>query len=403
MIGVVIAGEMLLNAVIVWRVRYTEIDWMTYMQQVAVPMDGVFDYAAMTGDTGPLVYPAAHVWIFSALRVVTQGVVIKAQVIFAGIYVVNIALVAWIYAVAAPRSFPPFLLPILSCSKRVHSIFVLRLFNDGPATTLAHAGVLLFVHRRWTLGCILYSISVATKMNFILYSPALAVLLLHELGLPGLVKHVLLCVVVQVILAAPFLATAPATYMRGAFNIGRTFKHKWSVNFKWVPCAPRALDEVTLLEDCDGVFTSPVFATSLLVLTAVLLLAFAHRHWLGARRGGLRGMFHTLAGGSPKGPRIAPREAARALFCSNFVGIALARSLHFQFYVWYFYSLPLLAWSTRLPVPVRVALLVAIEAAWNPWAGETSSTASSVLLTVCHLVLLAGLLAKDAGDEDKEE
>jgi alpha-1,3-mannosyltransferase len=114
-------------------------------------------------------------------------------------------------------------------------------------------------------------------------------------------------------------------------------------------------------------------------------------------------MFHTLAGGSPKGPRIAPREAARALFCSNFVGIALARSLHFQFYVWYFYSLPLLAWSTRLPVAVRVALLVAVEAAWNPWAGETSSTASSVLLTVCHLVLLAGLLAKDAGDEEKEE
>ena len=124
--------------------------------------------------------------------------VIKAQVIFACIYVVNFALVAWIYAVAAPRSFPPVLLPILSCSKRIHSIFALRLFNDGVATTLAHAGVLLFVHRRWTLGCILNSLSVATKMNFILYSPALAVLLLHELGLPGLLKHVFLCVVVQV-------------------------------------------------------------------------------------------------------------------------------------------------------------------------------------------------------------
>ena len=36
---------------------------------------GVFDYAEMTGDTGPLVYPAARVWIFGALRAVTQGVV----------------------------------------------------------------------------------------------------------------------------------------------------------------------------------------------------------------------------------------------------------------------------------------------------------------------------------------
>ena len=41
------------------------------------------------------------------------------------------------------------------------------------------------------------------------------------------------------------------------------------------------------------------------------------------------------------------------LFTSNLVGMAFARSLHYQFYVWYFYSLPFLLWTTPLPVPLR--------------------------------------------------
>ena len=68
------------------------------------------------------------------------------------------------------------------------------------------------------------------------------------------------------------------------------------------------------------------------------------------------------------------------LFTSNFIGIAFARSLHFQvkqwpswlirvsslccvlqFYVWYFHSLPLLLWHTRLPTPVRLIMMVMIE------------------------------------------
>ena len=41
------------------------------------------------------------------------------------------------------------------------------------------------------------------------------------------------------------------------------------------------------------------------------------------------------------------------LFSSNLVGMAFARSLHYQFYVWYFYSLPFLLWTTPLPLALR--------------------------------------------------
>lgn len=39
---------------------------------------------------------------------------------------------------------------------RIHSIFVLRLFNDPIAMTFLYISIVLLLRRQWTLGCILY-------------------------------------------------------------------------------------------------------------------------------------------------------------------------------------------------------------------------------------------------------
>ena len=94
-------------------------------------------------------------------------------------------------------------------------------------------------------------------------------------------------------------------------------------------------------------------------------------------------------------------QAASMLFVCNFIGVACARSLHFQFYVWYYHTLPFLLWSTRVPVVIRLLLLLGVELAWNPWVGDSSTPASSALLTACHVVILIalwdGLAARGAG------
>jgi hypothetical protein len=100
---------------------------------------GERDYARVAGPTGPLVYPAGHVWLHVALRALTRGgSIAAAQWVAAGLYLVSQALALGL--TIASRGVPPAALPLLAASKRLHSIYVLRLFNDCWSATLVSGG-----------------------------------------------------------------------------------------------------------------------------------------------------------------------------------------------------------------------------------------------------------------------
>ena len=90
-------------------------------------------------------------YVYGVLSWLTNGGadIRLAQWIFAGLYIATLAVVLAIYRRA--RILPPWALGLLALSKRVHSIFVLRLFNDPIAMLPLYSAVLLAMHDQWLL------------------------------------------------------------------------------------------------------------------------------------------------------------------------------------------------------------------------------------------------------------
>ncbi|KAI9842600.1 MAG: dolichyl-P-Man:Man(5)GlcNAc(2)-PP-dolichol alpha-1,3-mannosyltransferase [Sclerophora amabilis] len=97
-----LVGDAVLCGLVIWKIPYTEIDWKAYMEQVKLFDAGERDYLKIRGGTGPLVYPAAHVYIYKALYSVTDhGADIRlAQIIFAVLYLSTLAIVMACYRLA---------------------------------------------------------------------------------------------------------------------------------------------------------------------------------------------------------------------------------------------------------------------------------------------------------------
>lgn len=398
------------------------------------------------GDTGPLVYPAGFIYIYMAFYYVTsRGVNIRlAQYIFIGIYLLQMFLVLKIYT--RSRKVPPFVLVISAfTSYRIHSIYVLRLFNDPIAILFLYAALNFYLSGRWSLGSVFLSLGVSVKMNVLLFAPAILLFYIVSLGYLGTIKQLSICAAVQAIIGAPFLLTYPVEYIKGSFDLGRIFEHKWTVNYRFLP---------------REYFEHKYFHFGLLALHLLLLVVFikpAYQYFQSYGRlrqlqlqlqpqidaknveqkkratkkrivktepesepmtidqkiflNSFENMLkkstgtNTAAAASPTPATPTGQElpsgqkyeiffdkaiqlAILPLFLANFIGIVCSRSLHYQFYVWYFHSLPYLIWFTDYTNILRFLLMGLIELSWNTYP---STIWSSLLLHLSHIILLFGI------------
>lgn len=350
------------------------------MQEVEGFLNGSLDYSKLRGDTGPLVYPAGFVYIYSLLYYVTNhGTNVRlAQYIFAGLHIVLLLLVFRLYAKA--RKVPPYALLIICCtSYRIHSIFVLRLFNDPVAMLIFYASLNAFIDSNWYAGSILYSLAVSVKMNVLLYAPALFIHYISSLSIVDVIKQLSVCAAVQLLLGFPFLIANPLAYLRGSFDLARVFEYKWTVNWRFLP---------------EEIFLNRYFHILLLILH-ILLVVYFSRHWLTCSKAwnNLKILETDLKPQLQQHKKELNMSAMTQLFIlpmfmCNFIGMVVSRSLHYQFYVWYYHTLPYLAWATDYNVVTKFFILGLIEISWNTYP---STVFSSLNLHVCHAALLYGL------------
>ncbi|KAJ8321083.1 hypothetical protein KUTeg_002670 [Tegillarca granosa] len=198
----------------------TEIDWVAYMQEVEGVVNGTYDYTQLK---------AGFVYIYLALYYITgHGINIRlGQYIFAGLYILSLLVIFDIYRTV--KRVPPYVLFFICCaSYRIHSIYILRLFNDPVSMLFLYIAIDLFLNDQWMLGCLIYSFGVSIKMNLLLFSPAVLMLLMARHGTVDTVKHLTVCAVTQVLLGLPFLLVNPVGYIARSFNLGRQFFYKWT-------------------------------------------------------------------------------------------------------------------------------------------------------------------------------
>lgn len=198
------------------------------------------------------------------------------------------------------------------------------------------------------------------------------------MNIVGVLSALSVAALLQIFLGLPFLLSHPIGYISRAFNLGRIFIHFWSVNFKFVP---------------EAVFVSKGFAISLLTIHLVLLAMFAHYRWCKHESGLLHFLRSRISSRSFSFNQLTVKtlnkeHIATVMFVGNFIGIVCARSLHYQFYSWYFYSLPFLLWKAPFPTLLRLVLFGGVELCWNIYP---SNFFSSLLLFCIHLVILWGL------------
>ncbi|XP_020617022.1 dol-P-Man:Man(5)GlcNAc(2)-PP-Dol alpha-1,3-mannosyltransferase-like [Orbicella faveolata] len=171
-LGLLLA-EIVVNILVIWKIKYTEIDWEAYMEEVEGVINGTYDYTNLRGGTGPLV--------------------IKVFFFFA-----------------------------------------------------------------------FFSLAVSVKMNILLFAPGLLLLLFQSFGVWWTIPRLALCALIQLVLGLPFLLENPISYITMAFNLGRQFFFKWTVNWRFLP---------------EWLFLNRYFHVCLLVCHVTVLMLFYLYKW----------------------------------------------------------------------------------------------------------------------------
>lgn len=135
----------------------------------------------------------------------------------------------------------------------------------------------------------------------------------------------------------PFLLVNPWSYLSRSFDLGRVFLYEWTVNWKFLP------EEIFLNRYLHiGLISAHILVLLIFVPIWIRFLQSYHR---------FEKVAQSTEGKTPM--QIRSQLVLLPLFVSNFIGICFSRSLHYQFYVWYYHTIPYLLWCTRLPVRVK--------------------------------------------------
>ncbi|KAJ6251206.1 hypothetical protein M0813_15294 [Anaeramoeba flamelloides] len=315
-------------------------DWPAHMSHIQQFLkEKTLDYSHYMHHHGPNTYPAGWQYLYSVFYFITNfGSITLFQILFA---VFELLLMILIFRTISLKHLKlPLAIAILAIfSNRLHLYNIRVLTNDFPSTFGLYIVFCLFLNKKWIWASIAYSFVVATKLNFIFYSPVIFLILLHSVGF---MKTILLCLVMlseQILLALPFILVNPIGYLQNAYDVNRILFWEKSRNFKFVG-----------LE----IFDDSRWHVLLLCLILIILVMFLKK---------INILLQKIQVGSDYWKRLI----IFSLMFSNFIFITFSRGLHTPFFVWYFYSFSTICYFSGIPNLFIITFCITHEVFFRFW------------------------------------
>ena len=309
-------------------------DYVSFMEQAKLFIDGERNYTSIVGENGRAYYPASHLYTFSAFYELT-GVLDQykyGQILLLCTHLVMTFTTVKIYKECfkdAPRDW--WLLAVWALNTKLVENSTRGLFAETFNVTLTYIGIYLFQKQQQFAGVIFIGLALTYKMNVLLYVPA--VYYLSSLSRNIYVGTIYLAIIAMMpfIFGAPFLIDYRDEYTKIAFKFSRGFNVRASAIYfflwPWKISSSIAFGAVLL--------SGQVFGLIYVLFTRWLPLLDENKKFDFVKI--LKRFFRS----NPSYKEHHPYFVAEVFFVCNYIGTALSRTLHQQFICWFWYSIPI--------------------------------------------------------------
>lgn len=170
----------------------------------------------------------------------------------------------------------------------------------------------------------MFSIAFGFKMSAALYLPGLYFIASRSEGIFIGTLYMIFIISFQLLIALPFLEVSTTGYLKNSFDTTRGFLLQHSYTFRFLPT-----------EFGDNFW----FKTFCLTTHLSSLLFFLFFKWTSLRR-----VFREISLWPlkflPDFKELEPRFIAEVFFICNYTGVLWSRGIHFQFVIWFLFSVP---------------------------------------------------------------
>ena len=310
-------------------------DYVSYMEQAKLFVDGERNLTSIEAENGKAYYPASHLYTFSVFYKLT-GILDHykyAQILLLFIHLVMNFVTVKIYKECfkdAPRDW--WLLAVWALNTRLVENWARGLFAESFNVTLTYIAIYLFQKQQQFAGIIFIGLALTYKMNVLLYIPAVYYLTSLSRNIYVGTFYLAIIVSMSFIFAIPFLTEYRDDYMKTAFNFSRKFSIHSSVLYYWLIPKP--------------IFNSSIFGAFLLSGHIGGLIYVLFTRWLPLLDENKKFNFVKILKRffriNPSYREHHPYFVAEVFFVCNYMGTAFSRTLHQQFIIWFWYSIPIL-------------------------------------------------------------